>query len=593
MNMKFCEDIPEYADGDAACKDGRKERVAEMAGKINRICQKLVRYLGILFVGYLFLQGLFTMCCIQRVNERVYFIRNHALPQLAGIVLFFLMTLFLVNSKRCLHFLGKYENALIAGVGILLLVFLAWWIANTRFWYDSDMEKIYQYAGLMLGGDYSGWMKGGYLYMYPHQNGLLLFVAFLLCFLSVDGSFAALYYINVFFYIITIMSLCFCLRTVYADKSARCIQSIMLICFLPYSFFCLMLYGNVIGFGFACAAMAAMFAYLKNAKAGWLGVSALCMAAAIIFKQNELIVFVGLVILLIFECLMSVENRRKKAVLSLVYMAVVLLGVKTPDLIIKGITGIEVEGGSSRFSHLAMGLQYSDEGAPGWYNGFNANVFEAVGYDTEASAEVAKTALRESWTDFMKNPRKAWKFFNAKLASEWNNPTFECFNIQNSRNTGLELSSFVKSTINDGGKVNILLTYLMDVGQSVLLFGILMYLIASDKMDWKELLPLILFIGGMIFFAFWEAKSQYVLPFFLLLVPYAFPGYQKLTEAVKHPKAGHKKLFAGMAVTGALILLIAISDGQWVHDSFKIDKDTEKYYEYIHMYNKNFENLRF
>jgi len=39
--------------------------------KISIICRTIVRYIGIVFIGYLFLQGLFTICCIQQIEERM------------------------------------------------------------------------------------------------------------------------------------------------------------------------------------------------------------------------------------------------------------------------------------------------------------------------------------------------------------------------------------------------------------------------------------------------------------------------------------------------------------------------------------------
>ncbi|MCM1100055.1 MAG: hypothetical protein NC079_04670 [Clostridium sp.] len=563
-----------------------------MGVAISNFCKRVVRYLGILFTGYLFLQGLFTICCIRRVNEDIYFMRNNALRQLAGIALFFALTLFLTRG-RVRAFLERNANRLTVLAVAGMTIFLTVWVANTRFWFAGDMEKIYQYAGMLSEGDYSGWTKGGYPYMYPHQNGLILFVAFLLRFCTVEESVFVLYGCNILFYVITLVSVLSCVRHCQRDGGVACVQGLMLICYLPYAFFCLLLYGNVIGFGFACAAMAAAVEYTRGHRAGWLVGSALCMAAAVIFKQNELILLVGILILLLFDCLTAAEKRAGKAALMLLWLTVALAGSKLPDAVMEGITGMEVGAGMGRFAHLAMGLQYTDVGDPGWYNGYNADIFEANDYDTRATTEAAIASLRESWAGFAEDPGEAWRFFNQKLAAEWNNPTFECFHIQNFKLPMRELGSVVSSAINDGGKINILLIALMDIWQSVLLFGILMYLISADEAGWAELLPALLFIGGFVFFAFWEAKSQYVAPFFFLLIPYAFPGYLALAKRAREPGKKRNGLFAGVAAVAVLAAVIALSDGGWVHDSFKIDADTEAYYEYIHEYDANFVRFRF
>ena len=100
------------------------------------------------------------------------------------------------------------------------------------------------------------------------------------------------------------------------------------------------------------------------------------------------------------------------------------------------------------------------------------------------------------------SPAYMCRFFNAKLASEWNNPTSDCFLIQNYRLTSLELKSIIKSTINDGGKLNIIFTFLFDIQQAVFMFGILIYFINYKNADLKQLLAGMLFIGAFIFWLF-------------------------------------------------------------------------------------------
>ena len=266
--------------------------------------------------------------------------------------------------------------------------------------------------------------------------------------------------------------------------------------------------------------------------------------------------------------------------------------MQVPDLLVKQMTGLEDLGGNTKWAHIAMGVQESEE-APGWYNCYNQNVFIENHYDREAAAEAAKESFWASMGDFAEDPAAGWKFFNYKLASQWNNPTFECFHIQNFRATALELNSLVKSTINDGGKINILLIYLLDIGQSVLLFGILLYLILAKDANWEQLLFAVLFVGGFVFSTFWEAKCQYVIPFFFLLIPYAYLGYAEMVGQIGKAGKGWNRVYTTFLVLGIVIAFIAISDAEWIGNSFKIHVGTEDYYEYIHQYNHNFENLRF
>lgn len=555
--------------------------------KINSFCCMVVRVLGILFVGYLFLQGLFTICLIQRVEEKTYFMSNNALRQIAGIAVFSALVFFL-RRTRLPDFMHQYGFRIFSTVFTAVIAALGVWIMMTRFWYFGDMEKVYQYAGMLNDGDFSGWQPGGYPYMWPQQNGLILFVSLLLRIFDRNTSYIVFYFINLFFYGVMIVSNYATLKMLFRERSVYTVQILMVLLYFPYAFFITLLYGDVIGFSLGCAAVALCLRYFESGKLWHAGLSCVCMILSVIFKQNELILFVGVVILLLYDCLMPFEKkamRKKKLAVCGVYIVIALLGFGLPEAVIERAGQIQIDGANSRWANIAMGIQECDK-APGWYNCYEEEVFAANNYDEEATAAEAKRNFAGRLAYFAQNPGYAWEFMNKKLASEWNNPTFEGFHIQNWRGSMTELSGLVKSTINDGGKINLILICLLDIGQSAVLFGVLMYLIGTDEKDLRKLLFIILFIGGFLFFALWEAKCRYTAPFYLMLIPYAWPGYQSLAD-------GRKRTRIAAAVLALLAVLIAVSDNQLVCDAFKLNGDTESYYEYIHEYDPNFEWLRF
>ena len=145
----------------------------------------------------------------------------------------------------------------------------------------------------------------------------------------------------------------------------------------------------------------------------------------------------------------------------------------------------------------------------------------------------------------------------------------------------------MKSTIFDGGKVNILLIAFFDVCQSIFLFGILLYLITEKKAGFGEPLPFLLLIGAFVFWTFWETKCRSLLSLFLCVVSYSVFGYRILIRQWKS-----KTVRISLGILAALILMIAVSNFPVITESMKINKDTEAYYEYIHEYNKNFMNFR-
>lgn len=557
--------------------------------KISRFCACFFRILGIIIVGYLFLQGIFTICPIQRVTARTFYVSSHALYAVIGIAAF--VFLFWVMYRFAGSVLERCEVPLVLAGMLIVGIFLLWWHSQTQFWYSDDEEKIFQSAQMYLGGDYSGWLPGGYPFKWKHQNGMILFVAVLLRFFDLHGAYWIMRVLNILFYELTLFCLWRILRKLFADAKMVVIQMALLMLFFPYGFYCLLLYGNVIGMGFAVLSIYCAIIYLETGGVKYLCGSAISMIFSIIFKQNDAILFVGVLMLLILQPMWEKKLTLKKAGIVGAFALAVLAGVQLPNIFVEMRTGVNLSGtGNSVYAHVAMGLQDS-ETSPGWYNFYNDDVFAECGYDKEATAREAKKSIMQTLQYYADNPMEGWSFIHRKLASEWSNPTFEGFHLQNARLTALELSSLVKSTINDGGKLNILLIFFLDIYESVVLFGILLYLAAAEDADIKELLFIVLLIGGFVFFAVWEAKGRYVAPFYLMVIPYAVVGYRKLLAAGRRFEAT-KKLVVTMAV---LALFVHFCNWDVVTDSLKLGtpSQSEEYYEYIHEYNSNFVNLRY
>ena len=55
-----------------------------------------------------------------------------------------------------------------------------------------------------------------------------------------------------------------------------------------------------------------------------------------------------------------------------------------------------------------------------------------------------------------------------------------------------------------------------------------------DSLTVYELFNAVLMIGGFVFFTFWEAKSQYVAPYYFVIIPYAVIGWKNfIVELLK------------------------------------------------------------
>jgi hypothetical protein len=269
------------------------------------------------------------------------------------------------------------------------------------------------------------------------------------------------------------------------------------------------------------------------------------------------------------------------------------MGIQMPKITIQSITGLDIGKGNSPWAWVAMGLDSIENGVPGYFNGYNQQLFETNDYDYQKTTEAALESITNSFEKFYQEPEFAAFFFGSKLTAEWANSSFESLSFQEIHKSTVDRGALVTSAIIPGGKLNALMLLCFDLFHAVVLFGVLLYLTTEKSATIHQLFFVILFIGGFIFFLFWEAKARYVLPFFFLLIPYAYPGYRKgisgckeLISAIKIkevPSAFKKNrgLYIVLTLITIMILFILLSNSTYIELLFKTTYDNGQYYNYM------------
>ena len=134
---------------------------------------------------------------------------------------------------------------------------------------------------------------------------------------------------------------------------------------------------------------------------------------------------------------------------------------------------------------------------------------EAALKDPENIGEKYKEKVKERLTYFTKNIRYALNFYIMKIASMWTENTYAAV-----RSNGQDKYSFE----------NIIeaLTFYQKV-LLILMCAIILKLIIRNKknLSLEVILLITIFIGGFLFHILWEAKSRYILPYIVVLIPLA------------------------------------------------------------------------
>ena len=531
-----------------------------------------------LICGYLFLNSIFSTCVMWYDNEQTYYIKDFPMLLLGGLFVFIIL---LVFSKKYLLTLLKNEKTLMILATGIWAILLTIFVVNTDIRLVYDQASVYQGIVGLLNGDYTSWVKGGYYYNYNFQNGLAFLYAPIMLIFG-ENTYWAVQGINAICYFMLAVGM-YKIAKEYFDKYVAVCSYLMILYYVPLWGYVKYFYGNLPGICFGVWSMYFVVLFVKKQRWKYLLGGSACILFAMIFKGNFLIYAIAMCLLLIIE---GIRKKEKNCLIAIAAIIVATkLGMSGPSYVMHCVTGEVTNQGIPSIYCAVMGLRESYV-APGWYNGNAPEWFAEHRYSVNAATESAWKSIWESMSLFLQEKEYALRFFCRKSASIWNNPTFEGFAVVIKGNLDGTLPYWMKDILYSGGVINTVITLVLDVVHTMILFGVLLYLALCMKdFQIRKALPMICFIGGYLLHIFWEAKCQYTILFFVLLFPYVFRGYQQCVrecEKVLHNRNLLKKVYQKsgvwfMGVVLALTLVISLSNSEFWTSTIKLQGGESEY----------------
>lgn len=305
--------------------------------------------------------------------------------------------------------------------------------------------------------------------------------------------------------------------------------ALLLIFCTPPVMSCTFLYGNIPAFSCGLLAVWMFLLYINTNKIHNALLCILFLVLAVTLKLNLLIFCLAIGIVWLLE---SARKLNVKGLVCLVLMAVCVITIpKLPQKIYEQRCDCKFGDGIPMLAWLAMGLDDGYAG-PGWYSQTHTvNVFTDSGNDPEATAESAMEFISDRSREFAAAPSGALKFFSEKLKSVWNDPSFESLWINDVQNSFGEKGFLYNLLCGDNSRRT---HSFMDVFQQLIYLGIVLglALLWRNRSPENCLLALII-LGGMLYHLLFEAKSQYALPYFVLMVPLAACGFDRLFKLIE------------------------------------------------------------
>lgn len=493
-----------------------------MNKKVEKFLIYIIEIICILILSFLTVESIFKTCSINGKETTSYLLDN---PLIHIITICMTILIFMFIKAKKIRINKKW---LWCFIGIAIIIAIMWICISDihpTSYKRSDQKYIYDIVKQMRKGIWEEFEPGRYAASNPHQYGFILY-EYLLNFIFGSKDYIVMQFINLGALLVSFFCIYKITRKMFRNRETSVATIITLILFIPIWFYITFIYGNLLGLACSMFSVLAILNYLETKKVKYLLLSSVSIALAIVFKSNYLVTLLAIICVLILE---MISNKNLKAIPAILVLIIGYIAINSiAPITIQKITGREEieKTGIPMITYVEMGLQKGKR-APGWFNGYNRIIYKKNQYDSKKTEEAAKKDLKKTIQELKNNPKIAAEFFYKKTVSQWNNPTFQSFWIGREFKT----KPAIVRAVNGNGKVNKVITAYMNITQTIILVGATAFMIINfKKNNSKQLIFAIIFIGGFLFHMIWEAKCQYTITYFILLIPYTVRGYVQIAE---------------------------------------------------------------
>jgi len=265
---------------------------------------------------------------------------------------------------------------------------------------------------------------------------------------------------------------------------------------------------------------------------GYGAATVVLMGLACLLKGFNLIVLIALCI----ACLLLAMKTHRARYLAWAGCMVLAAGAASAGLtaLYESRAGKALPQGVPKICWVVMGMEENNKelGGAGWYNGHNESIYKKSGFDGGAAKAMAKKRIQERMGEFARDPAGALRFYKEKTITQWAEPTYQGFFLSFDFMAPDKYGGFMRNVYRGG--IQWVLVRLMKWYQTAIWLGAALFmLLRGRKGGILTLLPGLVILGGFLFSLIWEAKSQYILPYFLLATPYAAAGFACIIEKIR------------------------------------------------------------
>ncbi len=301
------------------------------------------------------------------------------------------------------------------------------------------------------------------------------------------------------------------------NKFVEVISTMLVFICLPIYFYTPFVYGELIGIAFMLEAISQFLILQKAFSIKSFFLLGLSITMSLMVRLYAMIMGIGMLGILISQLIYSKEKTKKVLIIVSLILGIIIRFEVTSILydkyIDKNIEALPL------ISNIAMGTNNAAWQA-GWYDGSSVRIFEENGYSAEAAKKESKKTINAFIDTCKKNPRYAIGFFARKTGSQWAAPMYQSI-VMNNNITG-EQSELVSMVYNKEISWKFLDSYMNIYQIGIYLFTLI--LLCVHRLRLEKYIGIITVLGGFMWSVLGEAKTRYVFPYIIVMIPYAVLG---------------------------------------------------------------------
>lgn len=454
------------------------------------------------------------------------------------LVIVILILLSIALYKLCLK-LNKYSKRVVIPVTLLfsfviqIVIIFLFTVLPT-----ADSQTVLSLAlNMLYNKDYSSFQSGGYLYMFPFNFSIVLYLKTLLAIFP--DNYLVIKIFNILFSLVTTLMIYLIYKQLnYRSKENDYGVLVFAGTYIPSLFMCNFIYNDIIATAFLTTAIYFAIRFVKEKSIKYIIIASICLAIGNYFRSIGVIVLIAAIIYI----LLSIKKIGVKKVVTSLCILVVLFNVPglTQNAVLQStnIVNESVNKNSAPiYMWLHMGINTERFGF--WDNMQSYNIYQRQGsYNKEKSTELFKVAIENKLSNMTSSDLA--RMYYKKIIWTWTEGTYQIDRygigdggaLNSGQRRGMTMSGYSYTTFatdlfEGDSQSRSGLLWILYVTNFLMYCFILIKLIGGIKAKRFDEVFLILVILGFIgFYILWEIKSRYIYPVYPLLIVLSYMGFK-------------------------------------------------------------------